>query len=211
MELVAFIAGEPHSDRPKCACPVLRDYGVRLNDRMSDDVRNDLLHPLVPMMLNTRSSDHEQARAEYIVRQTFIRILPLVIENSAELVRFAKTGTLKEMAAATAAAFIDRASYTVYTAYTAVYNAASARAAVARAAVARAAVARAAIARAAIANAAAANAAANSAFAAASASASDVWPIAAQILKEAIEMGPHDPTAYNHERVLEACKYNKGA
>lgn len=31
MECVAFVAGEPHSDAPACASPVLTRFGVRLN------------------------------------------------------------------------------------------------------------------------------------------------------------------------------------
>lgn len=32
MEAVAFFAGERHSDRPLCACPILGEFGRGLND-----------------------------------------------------------------------------------------------------------------------------------------------------------------------------------
>ena len=48
MEAIAFFEGLPHSDHPECACPVLTEYGIRLNDGMPDDVRNKYLRPLIP-------------------------------------------------------------------------------------------------------------------------------------------------------------------
>src|SRR4051812_26804584 len=63
MEAVAYFAGELHSDSPQCACPVLTSHGIRLNDRFSDEERQ-LLAPLIPKLLNTRSTrDVEQRRA----------------------------------------------------------------------------------------------------------------------------------------------------
>src|SRR5690606_8813913 len=40
MELVAWIAGEPHSDAPRCACPVLTAFVTHLNDTLDDEPRN---------------------------------------------------------------------------------------------------------------------------------------------------------------------------
>jgi hypothetical protein len=34
MELVAYVAGEAHSARPDCACPVIAAYTMRLNDAL---------------------------------------------------------------------------------------------------------------------------------------------------------------------------------
>lgn len=67
MELVAFMAGEPHSDHPKCACPLLTDFGIRINDHASDEDRQKYLLPLVPMMLDTRDDDCEAFRGRYII------------------------------------------------------------------------------------------------------------------------------------------------
>jgi hypothetical protein len=36
MEMVAYMEREPHSDAPKCTCPVLASYVRTLNDNMSD-------------------------------------------------------------------------------------------------------------------------------------------------------------------------------
>lgn len=37
MEAAAYVAGEPHSDHPKCVCPVITQTLIRANDRMRDD------------------------------------------------------------------------------------------------------------------------------------------------------------------------------
>ena len=34
MSLVAFLAGEPHSDSPGCASPVVQAFAVAVNDHM---------------------------------------------------------------------------------------------------------------------------------------------------------------------------------
>lgn len=54
MEMVAWLAGEPHSDEPQCACPVLAAYVRACNDTLSDAARNRLLRPLVPLLVNSR-------------------------------------------------------------------------------------------------------------------------------------------------------------
>jgi hypothetical protein len=74
MEAVAWMAREPHSDVPECACPVLGKVGIRLNDLMSDDERKSL-NPLIIKMMNTRGKEHEEPRAAYIIRESAVRIL----------------------------------------------------------------------------------------------------------------------------------------
>lgn len=54
MEMVAWLAGEPHSDEPTCACPVIAAFVRACNDSMSDVARNRYLRPLVPRLVNTR-------------------------------------------------------------------------------------------------------------------------------------------------------------
>ena len=52
-EAAAWLAGEPHSDSPKCLCPtiasVLRDW----NDRLVTPDRNRILKPLLPKLLGS--------------------------------------------------------------------------------------------------------------------------------------------------------------
>ena len=56
MEMVAWLAGEAHSDEPECACPVLAAMVRACNDAMTDQLRNVHLRPLVPQLVNSRRS-----------------------------------------------------------------------------------------------------------------------------------------------------------
>jgi len=56
MEMVAWLAGEAHSDEPECACPVLAALVRACNDSMSDHSRNEHLRPLVPQLVHTRAT-----------------------------------------------------------------------------------------------------------------------------------------------------------
>ncbi|MEZ5421018.1 MAG: hypothetical protein R2708_27265, partial [Vicinamibacterales bacterium] len=65
MEAVAFVAGEPWSDHPACACPVIGAFLRAWNDGLPDDERDRLLRPLIPRLINTRSTRAvEQRRAD---------------------------------------------------------------------------------------------------------------------------------------------------
>ena len=57
MELVAWLAGEPHSDHPQCACPVIGAFMRSWNDSLpDDDTRTRLLRPLLPLLVGSRST-----------------------------------------------------------------------------------------------------------------------------------------------------------
>ena len=67
MEMVAYLAGESHSDHPQCACPVIAAFVRRLNDAMpNDDIRTSLLLPLVPRLIGTRSTPEIELRRGYL-------------------------------------------------------------------------------------------------------------------------------------------------
>ena len=65
MEAVAWLAGEPHSDHPECASPVLASYVRVLNDNMPDEQRQRL-KPYLRKLLNTRDETLEQERANVL-------------------------------------------------------------------------------------------------------------------------------------------------
>ena len=71
MEAVAWLAREPHSDEPKCVCPVLGAFGRGLNDRL-DIERRQRLKPLIPALVGTASDGQAEARGfmamDWIVR-----------------------------------------------------------------------------------------------------------------------------------------------
>lgn len=65
MQMVAVLSGERISDKPECACPILTAYTIGLNDAMPDDMRQELL-PLAPLLVGTRSPEHEAARLKIL-------------------------------------------------------------------------------------------------------------------------------------------------
>ena len=58
MEAVAYVANEPWTDTPDCTCPVIAAFLRNWNDALpNDDQRSELLIPLVPRVIGTRSTD----------------------------------------------------------------------------------------------------------------------------------------------------------
>ncbi len=77
MEMVAWLAGEPHGDEPLCACPVIGAFVRACNDAMGDAARNRWLRPLVPVLVGTRSSAAaERARGMLVVDALVRELLP---------------------------------------------------------------------------------------------------------------------------------------
>jgi len=74
MEAVAFVAGEPWSDHPECACPIISSFLRSWNDSLPSDAERDrLLKPLIPELVNTRRTKKiELARglmaADWLIR-----------------------------------------------------------------------------------------------------------------------------------------------
>ena len=66
MELVAYLAGEPHSDSPACTSPVIAAFIRSWNDAIPDDeTRTRLLKPILPRLIGTVGSPAvEQRRAD---------------------------------------------------------------------------------------------------------------------------------------------------
>ena len=52
MSLVAFLAGEPHSDAPGCASPLIQAFAVVVNDHMPHEARQRL-KPFAPRIIGT--------------------------------------------------------------------------------------------------------------------------------------------------------------
>ena len=63
MEAVAFIAGEPWSDHPECACPVIGSFLRSWNDGLPNDSERDrLLKNLIPRIVGTKNKNLEERR-----------------------------------------------------------------------------------------------------------------------------------------------------
>lgn len=52
MECVAYIAGERHTDKPMCACPVISQFAISLNDVAHEHQRQRLL-PFIMRLANS--------------------------------------------------------------------------------------------------------------------------------------------------------------
>ena len=75
MEAVAYVAGEPWSDAPTCACPVITTFMVTWNDSLpSNKDRDRLLKPLVPLLVDTRSTKAIERVRSYMALDWFVRV-----------------------------------------------------------------------------------------------------------------------------------------
>ena len=124
MEAVAWMKGEEHSDRPECACHILGNFGIKLNDKMSDEYR-PVLNPLVLKMAGTKSHEHEKQRLEYLIRQVAKRIVPMAMDaaglkkQAAYLRALADDASLQYITQVCAEARTAAYAAAVYTAYAA--------------------------------------------------------------------------------------------
>jgi hypothetical protein len=75
MQAVAWLAGEPNTDRPECACPVIGRYVIRLNDSRLFDGYRDTLKPYLPKIIGTRSTQAIERRRAFIAADFAVRSL----------------------------------------------------------------------------------------------------------------------------------------
>jgi hypothetical protein len=75
MELVAWMAGEPHSDSPACTCPVLAAFVRSWNDGIADDdTRARLLRPFLPRLIGTRSTPQIEEQRAWLATDWLVRV-----------------------------------------------------------------------------------------------------------------------------------------
>jgi hypothetical protein len=75
MEAVAYVAGEPWADHPKCACPVLTSFMIAWNDALPDnETRDRLLKPYVLRLIDTKSTPAVEERRSYMALDWLIRV-----------------------------------------------------------------------------------------------------------------------------------------
>lgn len=87
MEVVAYLDGSPHSDRPRRTSEAITEFVRHLNDHLPDDLRPRLL-PFLPRLVGTVSEEYEQQRIEYFAWQT-IRVFAPAGLNAQGYRRFA--------------------------------------------------------------------------------------------------------------------------
>jgi hypothetical protein len=74
MSLVAHLAGEGLTDRPRCASPLVRAFAIPVNDRMPREARQRL-KPFAPRLVGTNDG-LDRARAEVLRRVLVETVLP---------------------------------------------------------------------------------------------------------------------------------------
>lgn len=89
MEVVAFLAGDSHTDHPRCACPIISSFVRHINDNMPDEPRQKLL-PYLPRLVDSVCEDYEQARHEYFAWQA-VRVFAPAALRAQGYRRYAKS------------------------------------------------------------------------------------------------------------------------
>jgi hypothetical protein len=74
MSLVAFLAGERHSDHPNTASPTIGRFAITINDQMPDHLRGRL-KPFAPAIIGTRD-ELDRMRAEMLTAAVREEVLP---------------------------------------------------------------------------------------------------------------------------------------
>lgn len=75
MEVVAWLAGQGHTDAPSCASPVLRRYVIRLNDRWGTEERQ-ALKPYLPRMVGTGNDGLDELREQVALQASADLLVP---------------------------------------------------------------------------------------------------------------------------------------
>jgi hypothetical protein len=75
MEAVAFVAGDPWSDHPECACPVISAFMRAWNDGLPNDAdRNRLLRPFIPKLVGSKGSKKVRDRRAWLAVDWTVRV-----------------------------------------------------------------------------------------------------------------------------------------
>lgn len=75
LEVVAWVAGEKHSDHPTCVSPVISAFGRAWNDALPTDADRDrLLKPLIPLMIGTRTGSADETTRAWLATDWLVRV-----------------------------------------------------------------------------------------------------------------------------------------
>lgn len=89
MECVAYLMGEPHTDAPACACPVITTFVNYLNDTLPPDRRAELLSRLLAIAGSKSSETVETQRFEALADYMLRKVLPACLEGAPGYEHFA--------------------------------------------------------------------------------------------------------------------------
>ena len=116
MEAVSYVSGEPWSDHPKCACPVIAAFMRSWNDSLPNDVERDrLLKPLIHDLVDSKSTPRVEERRSYLALDWLVRVFtPKWLDMMPALAEHAKAlrdlEEIADMAGAAAAGKIVNAA-----------------------------------------------------------------------------------------------------
>ena len=75
MEAVAYVAGDPWSDHPECACPVISAFMRSWNDGLpSDEDRNRLLRPFIHCLVGSKATKEVEHRRAWLAIDWTVRV-----------------------------------------------------------------------------------------------------------------------------------------
>ena len=74
LEATAYLAGEPHSDHPVCASPVLAAFGRAWNDGMRSDQEREQLKPYAALLIGTAGDREADARRSWMALDWLVRV-----------------------------------------------------------------------------------------------------------------------------------------
>lgn len=129
MDAVSWFHYGTLGDHPECACPVITEFAIRVNDALPDDERQKL-KPFIFRMIGNRDPASEQERAEYLAWQSIRVFAPFALDaaglthEAEKLRRF--EGSLEDAAGAARTATYTAARAAAYAAAYAAYTAARA-------------------------------------------------------------------------------------
>ena len=111
LELVAWMAGEAHSDHPACADVVIAAFVRRLNDRMDDENRQ-LLKPYLPRLIGTANGPEIQRQRAFVCADYACRVwVPIALRAAGLEVEAARMAALPMIAAWSAAKSAESAAW----------------------------------------------------------------------------------------------------
>jgi hypothetical protein len=79
MSFVALLSGEAHTDHPRTVSPVIRRFGIVINDEMPSDMRQRL-KPFAPRIMGTRDG-LDKERAQFLLDAWRIEIVPQLLAD----------------------------------------------------------------------------------------------------------------------------------
>ena len=81
MECVAFVMGEPHTDHPRCACPVVTRIAMHVNDGFVPNDGGDLSRRILQLAGSNRGEAVTRERAYFLTDYAFRTLVPRVVRE----------------------------------------------------------------------------------------------------------------------------------